>query len=104
MSTLRDKLKQRRAEESLATPTPRAEIIPPNELMRREHLASVDARHPYEQCAICTENIAPRRYFLSPRKHFPICGDCLTIALRYPIKDMKLNDATHFLQTIRIVK
>lgn len=104
MTALRDKLKQRRAEESLATPITRAEIISPDELMRRERLASVDARHPYEQCAICTENLAPRRYFLSPRKHFPICGNCLTIALRYPIKDMKLNEAIHFLQTIRIVK
>lgn len=102
MTDLRTRLKAKRQSEAL--PITRAEIIPPGELMRREQLASVDARHPYEQCAICTENLAPRRYFLSPRKHFPICGNCLTIALRYPIKDMKLNEAIHFLQTIRIVK
>ena len=104
MTSLRDKLKQRRAEEAATTPTPRAVIVTPEEISKREHLASVDDRHEYQKCAICTEKIAPRRYFLSPRKHFPICGDCLTIATTYPPKGMKINEAIHYLQTIMSVK
>ena len=99
MSNLHDRLKAKR--DAQLPPQPHVQIITPQERLHRERMASIDKRHEYEMCAICSENLAPRRYFISPRKHFPICGDCITLAKAHPPHGMHLKEAIHYLKTIK---